>query len=76
MLDVVNSTREAAMIADKISDDIKNQFRMIANINDNTQALASGVEENVHVVEEVGATVAHLHQQAVNLREIVSQFKI
>jgi methyl-accepting chemotaxis protein len=76
MLDVVNSTKEVTENTDRISTDIKSQFKTITSINDNTQALATGVEESVQMLTEVSATVVHLQRQAENLKYIVSQFKV
>jgi methyl-accepting chemotaxis protein len=76
MLDVVNSTKEVTENTGKISTDIKSQFKTITSINDNTQALATGVEESVQMLSEVSATVVHLQHQAENLKYIVSQFKV
>jgi methyl-accepting chemotaxis protein len=76
MLDVVNSTKEVTESTDRISSDIKSQFKLITSVNDNTQALATGVEESVQMLSEVSATVVHLQHQAENLKYIVSQFKV
>jgi methyl-accepting chemotaxis protein len=73
---IVMATSEISSALNNISGEINNQFEMIHDISDNTQGLASGIEESVHAIGEVAATVAHLQNQAEGLKQVVSRFKV
>ncbi|MDR2869510.1 MAG: methyl-accepting chemotaxis protein [Deferribacteraceae bacterium] len=76
MNQIVGASSDVSASLNNINNEISNQFNMIHNISDNTQGLASGIEESVHAVSEVAATVAHLQNQAEELTAVVSQFKV
>lgn len=73
---VVGSVEDINRTTQDVNGNINNQFSMIQDINDNTQGLASGIEESVHAVNEVAATVSFLQQRADTLKTIVAKFKI
>jgi methyl-accepting chemotaxis protein len=72
---IVESVEAVGKSSGEINADISNQFGMINEISDNTQALASGIEQSVHAVNEVSITVAHLQKRAEELKQTVAQFK-
>ncbi|MDR2870545.1 MAG: methyl-accepting chemotaxis protein [Deferribacteraceae bacterium] len=73
---IVMATADISSALNNISSEITNQFEMISEISDNTQGLASGIEESVHAIGEVSATVSHLQNQAEGLKLVVSRFKV
>jgi methyl-accepting chemotaxis protein len=72
----VASVNDISNTTNSVNTEINDQFTMIQSINDNTQGLASGIEESVQVVSEVTVTVNHLQRQADMLKEIVGRFKV
>ncbi|MDR2869997.1 MAG: methyl-accepting chemotaxis protein [Deferribacteraceae bacterium] len=76
MSQIVDASSNVQNSLNSISGEVTNQFGMMNEMSDNTQGLASGIEESVHAVNEVSATVSHLQQQAEQLKSIVSQFRI
>jgi methyl-accepting chemotaxis protein len=74
--EVVHSVKEINETTQAVNNSINDQFTMIQSINDNSQGLASGIEESVHVVSEVTVTVNHLQQRADTLKSVVAKFKI
>jgi methyl-accepting chemotaxis protein len=76
MSQIVGATEEVKSVLENINKEITNQFGMINDISDNTQSLASGIEESVHAISEVSATVSHLQHDAEELTSVVSRFKI
>jgi methyl-accepting chemotaxis protein len=76
MSQIIDAAEDVSSALDNINSEIANQFGMINDISDNTQGLASGIEESVHAVDEVTATVSHLQKQAEELTAVVSQFSI
>lgn len=73
---VVSVVNEIDTTTQEVNGGISDQFNMVQTINDNTQALASGIEESVHAVNEVSKTVAHLQKRAETLKNIVAKFKV
>ncbi|MDR2869004.1 MAG: methyl-accepting chemotaxis protein [Deferribacteraceae bacterium] len=73
---IVESTQAVSGSIDNVNTEVNNQFGMIQEISDNTQALASGIEESVHAVNEVASTVSHLQGRAETLKQVVSQFRV
>jgi methyl-accepting chemotaxis protein len=73
---VVSSVNDISSTTHNVNKEISDQFNMIQSINDNTQGLASGIEESVHVVSEVTTTVNHLQRRADTLKEMVGRFKV
>jgi methyl-accepting chemotaxis protein len=73
---VVVSVNDISNTTNEVNNGINDQFTMIQSINDNTQGLASGIEESVQVVSEVTVTVNHLQQRADTLKQIVAKFKV
>jgi methyl-accepting chemotaxis protein len=73
---VVGAVYEVSSSTTKMNDDVNEQYEMTNNVTDNTQAIASGIEESVHVVNEVSSTVSHLQKEAEILKSIVAQFKV
>ncbi|MDR2884572.1 MAG: methyl-accepting chemotaxis protein [Deferribacteraceae bacterium] len=73
---IVDSTQEVSLSIGGVNNDVNDQFNMIHDITDNTQALASGIEESVHAVNEVASTVSHLQNRAETMKAAVSQFKV
>jgi methyl-accepting chemotaxis protein len=73
---VVCSVNDISNTTNEVNNGINDQFTMIQSINDNTQGLASGIEESVQVVSEVTLTVSHLQQRADTLKQIVAKFKV
>ncbi|MDR2869003.1 MAG: methyl-accepting chemotaxis protein [Deferribacteraceae bacterium] len=73
---IVESTQDVAGSIDGVNTEVNNQFSMIHEISDSTQALASGIEESVHAVSEVASTVSHLQGRAETLKQVVSQFRV
>jgi methyl-accepting chemotaxis protein len=73
---VVGSVNDISNTTNEVNNGINDQFTMIQSINDNTQGLASGIEESVQVVSEVTLTVSHLQQRADTLKQIVAKFKV
>jgi methyl-accepting chemotaxis protein len=74
--EVVDSVSDISNTTNEVNNGINDQFTMIQSINDNTQGLASGIEESVQVVSEVTVTVNHLQQRADTLKQIVAKFKV
>jgi methyl-accepting chemotaxis protein len=74
--EVVGSVNDISNTTNEVNNGINDQFTMIQSINDNTQGLASGIEESVQVVSEVTVTVNHLQQRADTLKQIVAKFKV
>ncbi|MDR2400978.1 MAG: methyl-accepting chemotaxis protein [Deferribacteraceae bacterium] len=74
--EVVDSVNDISNTTNEVNNGINDQFTMIQSINDNTQGLASGIEESVQVVSEVTITVNHLQQRADTLKQIVAKFKV
>jgi methyl-accepting chemotaxis protein len=74
--EVVGSVSDISNTTNEVNNGINDQFTMIQSINDNTQGLASGIEESVQVVSEVTVTVNHLQQRADTLKQIVAKFKV
>ncbi|MDR2883712.1 MAG: methyl-accepting chemotaxis protein [Deferribacteraceae bacterium] len=73
---VVGLVGEIDTTTQEVNGGIGDQSNMVESANDNTQAIASGIEESVHAVEEVTKTVSHLQQKAELLKGIVSKFKV
>jgi methyl-accepting chemotaxis protein len=73
---VVISVSDISNTTSEVNKEINDQFGTIQSINDNTQGLATGIEESVHVVTEVTATVNHLQNRADTLKQMVGKFKV
>jgi methyl-accepting chemotaxis protein len=73
---VVEAVGDVSSATSKVNEEVNQQYEMTNSVTDNTQAIASGVEESVHVVNEVSSTVTHLQKQAETLKAIVAQFKV
>jgi methyl-accepting chemotaxis protein len=58
-----------------ISNAVQEQTTTIISINDNTQALSSGLEESSVAMQEVTHTIADLQRQADELSALVSMFR-
>lgn len=69
---VMNLHREMKSVAASVS----NQYSTILTIVDNTQVVASGIEESNSAVSEVNRTVAHLQQRTDGLKTLVSRFDV
>jgi methyl-accepting chemotaxis protein len=76
MHQIVSASENVHHSLNSISSEVTNQFGMMNEMSDSTHGLASGIEESVHAIGEVSATVGHLQQQAEMLKSIVSRFKI
>ncbi|MDR2883607.1 MAG: methyl-accepting chemotaxis protein [Deferribacteraceae bacterium] len=73
---IVGVVNEIDTTTQEVNGGISDQFDMVQTINDNTQGIASGIEESVHAVDEVAKTVSYLQEKADNLKTIVSRFKV
>lgn len=73
---VVSSVQDVSNSVQNVSTVVNNQFNMINVVTDNTQSIASGVEESVQVINEIAKTVTRLNNQAVSLKDTVMQFKV
>ena len=73
---VVSSVREIDSATQDVNNTMNDQFTMVQTVSDNTNAIAAGIEESMHAVNEVVTTVTHLQQRAETLKRIVSQFKV
>ncbi len=73
---VVSSVQDVSNSVQNVSTAVNNQFNMINVVTDNTQSIASGVEESVQVINEIAKTVTRLNNQAVSLKDTVMQFKV
>jgi methyl-accepting chemotaxis protein len=73
---VVTSVREIDSATQDVNNTMNDQFTMVQTVSDNTNAIAAGIEESMHAVNEVVSTVTHLQQRAETLKKIVSQFKV
>jgi methyl-accepting chemotaxis protein len=73
---VVEAVGGVSSSTSKVNEEVNQQYEMTNSVTDNTQAIASGIEESVHVVNEVSSTVTHLQKQAETLKAIVAQFKV
>jgi methyl-accepting chemotaxis protein len=72
---VTVAVREVSKTTAEINNGISEQVSMIQGINDNTQGLATGIEESVHAVSEVSETVNHLQTLTETLKQLVGRFK-
>ncbi len=52
------------------------QFNTIQTVSDNTQTIASGIEQSNAAVSQVVTTVNHLQTRTENLKELVGVFKV
>lgn len=75
-ISVVNSAKQVGEVTISVNSSMNDQFSMVQEINDNTQGLASGIEESVQAIGEIAATVSHLQLRADTLKSIVAKFKI
>jgi methyl-accepting chemotaxis protein len=72
---VTAAVREVSKTTSEINNGITEQVSMIHGINDNTQGLATGIEESVHAVSEVSETVNHLQTLTETLKQLVGRFR-
>jgi methyl-accepting chemotaxis protein len=75
-VEVLSSVHEIDGTTQDVNSNMNDQFTMIQTVSDNTNAIAAGIEESMHAVSEVAATVSHLQQRAESLKQLVSKFKV
>jgi methyl-accepting chemotaxis protein len=73
--ELAKSVQEVSRTNAEVNDGITSQVSSIQSVNDNTQALATGIEESVQVVSEVSKTVNHLHERTETLKQLVARFR-
>ncbi|MDR0454427.1 MAG: methyl-accepting chemotaxis protein [Deferribacteraceae bacterium] len=75
-VEVVSSVQDIDNTTHDVNSNMNDQFTMIHTVSDNTNAIAAGIEESMHAVSEVAATVNHLQKMAESLKLLVSKFKV
>jgi methyl-accepting chemotaxis protein len=55
---------------------VDQQSSAISNVNDNTQSMASGIEECCHVVDGVAKQTTDMQRMSENTGNILSFFKV
>jgi methyl-accepting chemotaxis protein len=73
--ELAKSVQEVSRANAEVNDGITSQVSLIQGVNDNTQALATGIEESVQVVSEVSKTVNHRHERTETLKQLVARFR-
>jgi methyl-accepting chemotaxis protein len=73
--ELAKSVQDVSQTNAEVNDGITSQVALIQGVNDNTQALATGIEESVQVVSEVSKTVNHLHERTETLKQLVARFR-
>lgn len=72
---VVGSVKNVSSNTVDTNENMSRQQHMMHDVNDNTQGLASAIEESVNAINEIAATVSHLQERASSLKLLVSRFK-
>ncbi|MGE4497875.1 MAG: methyl-accepting chemotaxis protein [Deferribacterales bacterium] len=72
---IVKTMETAEQVNSIISNAVQEQTATIISINDNTQALSSGLEESSVAMHEITHTIADLQRQADEMSQLVSRFR-
>ncbi|WP_022850735.1 methyl-accepting chemotaxis protein [Limisalsivibrio acetivorans] len=72
---IVESMESVDQVNSIISNAVQEQTTTIVSINDNTQAISSGLEQSSVAMQEITHTISDLQQQAEELSQLVSKFK-
>ncbi|MCD8492383.1 MAG: methyl-accepting chemotaxis protein [Geovibrio sp.] len=72
---IVTTMETAEQVNSIISNAVQEQTATIISINDNTQALSSGLEESSVAMQEITHTIADLQRQADEMSQLVSRFR-
>ncbi|WP_164885260.1 methyl-accepting chemotaxis protein [Geovibrio thiophilus] len=72
---IVSTMETAEQVNGIISNAVQEQTATIISINDNTQALSSGLEESSVAMQEITYTIADLQRQADEMSQLVSRFR-
>jgi len=76
MHDVVESIKNVALTVGEISTSSREQFEAINQVQQAITSLDDVTQQNAALVEQAAAAAASLNQQAVNLTDVVSVFKL
>lgn len=73
---IVDSINEVNVSNGSVRLAVKEQSEGIQNINENTSNMANSVEQNVQTMNEVNKTIELLAEQAMQLNNLVSRFRV
>ncbi|WP_022850736.1 methyl-accepting chemotaxis protein [Limisalsivibrio acetivorans] len=73
--EVVDTMQSVERVNGIISNAVEEQTTTIVSINDNTQAISSGLEESSVAMQEITHTIADLQKQSDELSNLVARFK-